>query len=89
MATLDAPNPSWTAELRKAAAGKPLEFIRFSVKKSAVRSLSDMTDEHDLQQLSEVEVFQLLCEAKSMSQEATSEITATYHELLTMMREMP
>ncbi|MBK9247985.1 MAG: exonuclease SbcCD subunit D C-terminal domain-containing protein [Ignavibacteria bacterium] len=89
IATLDAPNPSWTAELRKAAAGKHLELIRFSVEKSAVKSLSEMTDEHDLQLLSEVEVFELLCEAKGMSEEATKDITATYHELLTIMREMP
>lgn len=89
IATLDAPNPSWTAELRKAAAGKHLELIRFSTLKSAAKSLPDMTDEHDLQQLSEIEVFELLCEAKGMSEEATKDITGTYHELLTIMREMP
>lgn len=88
IATLDAPNPQWTHDIRKAAVGKNLELIKLSVKKMTTLAISDIEDEyHDLQELTEMEVFKMRCVAADFTPEITQELMFTFNELLELMRE--
>ena len=87
IAELDAPNPHWAQEAKSAAAGKPLEIIKFTVKKTAARSIAEVEEDRDLRELTALEVFELRCEAANFSREITEELTLTFGELLEIMRE--